>query len=109
MKSITVLDVAIYMGADHNSLTIGEFDRLGLPMVGGCQVCGATIAAYNASPSQSGYLKCANSCIGDSGFPTVKAYLTWEAYQQALNEAAVSEDNEGSDNEEPFGETNSAF
>ena len=82
MKSITILDVAIAMGANENNLTMGEFDRLGLPMIGGCQRCGACIAAYNASPSKSGYLMCANGCIGEDGFPSVKAYQAWQAWAE---------------------------
>ena len=91
MKPITILDIALAKGANPDHLTMGEFDRLGLPMMGGCQTCGATIAAYDASPSTTGYLQCAKGCIGDRGFPTVKAYDAWCAYTDALEEAERAE------------------
>jgi|GEM_PF-3033727 len=49
--------------------TTGQ-DYAGLPMLGGCEICGATIAPYNAYPSRSGYWRCAQ-CIGDTGWLTV--------------------------------------
>ena len=49
---------------------MAEFDRLGLPMMGGCQVCQASIAAYNACPTATGNLSCTN-CVGAEGFATV--------------------------------------
>jgi hypothetical protein len=48
------------------------FIDVGLPMLGGCACCEACIAAYNACPSKSGHLKCADSCIGDDGFDSVE-------------------------------------
>lgn len=42
-----------------------------LAIMGGCQVCGATLAAYNGCPSKSGYWKCEN-CIGDDGWTSVE-------------------------------------
>lgn len=74
-KPITVLDLAKHRGAkadEDGSFTAGEIIKTGLPFMGGCAVCGATIAAYNACPSKSGYLKCANECIGDSGWDSVE-------------------------------------
>jgi len=35
-----------------------DFEDAGLPIMGGCSVCGASIAAYNAYPAKDGYLKC---------------------------------------------------
>ena len=57
-----------YSGEDHK--------RAGLPVLGDCELCQATIASYNAHPSRSGYLRCSD-CIGDSGFPTVQAFAVW--------------------------------
>ena len=53
----------------------GPLHRRGLPglgvdILGGCQGCHATIAAYNAYPSTSGYWRCAD-CIGNDGYATV--------------------------------------
>jgi len=78
--SVTVLDVAIARGIqrdERGAYNGAEFHRVGLPILGGCALCGATIAAYNAAPSTSGYLRCANGCIGDEGFPTVEAFEEW--------------------------------
>lgn len=72
-KPITVYDLALARGAVevNGALSGDEFARLNLPMLGGCIVCYAAIAAYNACPSRSGYLKCASGCIGDDGYATV--------------------------------------
>ena len=91
MKTITVLDVAVARGVNEENLTMGEFDRVGLPMLGGCEVCGACIAAYNAAPSTSGLLRCAEGCIGDEGFPSVKAFEAWSEWQDALAEASAED------------------
>jgi len=74
---ITVLDLAVHRGAkweqDGASMSGAEINRVGLPFIGGCELCGACIAAYNACPSKSGYLRCTD-CIGRSG---------WESVEQA--------------------------
>jgi hypothetical protein len=75
VKAITVLELAVFRGAKESEtggFTMGEFDRVRLPMLGGCSVCGASIAAYNAAPSRSGVLKCAEGCIDADGFETVQ-------------------------------------
>lgn len=70
-KPITVLDLATHrLGRD--ATTGGDFEEAGLPIMGGCCICGATVGAYNACPSKSGYLKCRNGCIGDDGWETVQ-------------------------------------
>ena len=73
--AITVLDLAFHRGlkADEDgSVSMGEVEDTGLPFMGGCVECGATIACYNASPSKSGFLKCTRECIGDDGWDTVE-------------------------------------
>ena len=74
MSAITILDLAIHLGAKEvqGSITAEEIERVGLPFMGGCYCCGATIAAYNACPSKNGYLKCLNGCIDDTGYATVE-------------------------------------
>ena len=42
--------------------------------MGGCEGCHATLAAYNAYPSTSGYWRCAD-CIGQTGFATVEDFI----------------------------------
>jgi hypothetical protein len=48
-----------------------DFEEAGLPMLGGCQGCHASIACYNAYPSKTGFLRC-QGCIGTLGFATVE-------------------------------------
>jgi len=57
--------------------TIEDFSSAGVEMIGGCQICGATLAPYNAYPSTSGYWHCAD-CIGDSGFTAVEEFTREE-------------------------------
>ena len=72
---VTVLELAIHRGAkvaEDGSVSGAEINRVGLPVLGGCISCGATVAAYNACPSRSGYLKCSEDCIGGDGWETVE-------------------------------------
>lgn len=72
---ITILDLALHRGAqkdEDGSINGSEIEKTGLPFLGGCEVCGACVGAYNACPSKSGYLRCASECIGDTGFATVE-------------------------------------
>jgi len=69
---ITISELADHRLRRHAS-TGQDFIDAELPITGGCEVCGASIAAYNACPSTSGYLRCAQGCIGDDGFDTVEA------------------------------------
>lgn len=71
---ITVLQLAIFRGAkeENGSMSMGEIERVGLPAMGGCGCCGATVAAYNACPSKRGFLMCASSCISSDGYDTVE-------------------------------------
>jgi len=73
---ITILDIAKARGAkEHNgALHMGEFDRLGLPMFGGCQVCNASIAAYNAHPGRNGYLIGSCCACPEDTYETVAEY-----------------------------------
>jgi len=73
--AITILDLAKFRGvkeSEDGSITMGAMEEVDLPFMGGCGMCGACIAAYNASPSKSGYLKCTNGCIGDDGWDSVE-------------------------------------
>lgn len=71
--AITVLALALFRGAKPEttgSISMGAIEATGLPFMGGCSVCGATVSAANSCPSRSGYLKCERGCIGDDGFET---------------------------------------
>lgn len=69
------MPVTIMQLAEHRlgrpASTGGDFIEARLPIMGGCEVCGATVAAYNSCPSKSGYIRCANDCIGDDGWEDV--------------------------------------
>lgn len=56
--------------SEGEGFTMGDFEAVGLPMIGGCVRCGACIAAYNASPTSTGYLACTNGCADDIGYKT---------------------------------------
>lgn len=73
--AITVFALAAHrLGIEPGSrrLTGADFERVELPMLGGCEACGASVAAYNACPSTTGYLRCANGCIDGLGYATVQ-------------------------------------
>lgn len=73
---VTILDIAISRGVKEDKkgyIDENEFYRIGLQMTGGCINCHASLAAYNAYPSKSGYWKCSD-CIGDDGFNTVEEF-----------------------------------
>ena len=81
MTSITILDVAKARGVEvdpDGRINMGAFWNVGLDMMGGCEVCEASIAAYNAYPSKSGYWRCRN-CIEDVGFDTVEEFEKLDA------------------------------
>ena len=71
---ITIYDLAVYrLGLNRpDSLSGADFEKAGLPILGGCEVCAATVAAYNSCPSETGYIRCLNGCIDDLGFATVE-------------------------------------
>lgn len=71
---VTILELALHRGARENTLggvNGGEFEKVGLQILGGCEVCGATLAAYNACPSKTGYWRCLHGCIADQGWDDV--------------------------------------
>lgn len=73
--AITILDLARFRGVKPSadgSISCGDIADVGLPFWGGCQSCHATIAAYNACPSTSGFLRCASGCIDEDGYETVE-------------------------------------
>lgn len=78
---ITILDLAKARGARSNpdgSMSGQAFYDVGLDIMGGCDRCGASIAAYNACPTRSGFWRC-RDCVGPTGFETTaeaEAFLT---------------------------------
>ena len=70
---ITILDYVKSVVGDKDLYTAEDCLASGVDILGGCQGCHATIAAYNAYPSTSGYWRCAD-CIGNDGYATVAAF-----------------------------------
>jgi len=71
-RPVTLLELGYYrLGIpeeQQGSLTGADFERAGLPIFGGCEVCGASVAAYNACPSKTGNIRCVHGCIDDLGW-----------------------------------------
>lgn len=74
---ITVLDVVRSVVGDKESYSGEDFDAADMAMTGGCQACAASIAAYNAYPSRTGFWLC-RDCINDLGFDSVETFRAWE-------------------------------
>ena len=76
--AITVLEVCVErLGADADKpLNGADFEAADLAIMGGCERCHATLAAYNGYPSRSGYWRC-QGCLGDHGFETVAEFEAW--------------------------------
>jgi hypothetical protein len=80
-EPITIQQLATFrIGRD--AVNGQDFIDAELPMMGGCEICGATVAAYNSCPSTSGYIRCKNGCICDDGYDTVE-----EANKDIFDEA----------------------
>lgn len=74
---ITILQIAKARGVhvdEHGCIDGAEFERVGLPLMGGCYYCHATIAAYNAYPGRNGYWHCADCINDDAGYQTVAEF-----------------------------------
>jgi hypothetical protein len=67
--AVTILELAKHRGAEEvdGGVNGAEFHRVGLNFIGGCGVCGATIAAYNGCPTKSGYWACKSGCVDEVG------------------------------------------
>ncbi len=71
--TLSVHDIAVAEGAKPEAtggMRGDQYASRGLPLIAGCEGCGATLAPYNAYPSVSGYTRCSD-CIGDTGFDTI--------------------------------------
>lgn len=73
--------IAIHELAKHrlgrDPRTGADYAEAGLAIMGGCEICGASIAGYNACPSKTGNWRCLNGCIADRGFDTVESAEEW--------------------------------
>jgi hypothetical protein len=71
---VTIHELAVYRGLkteEDGSYTMADIEEVGLPLLSGCENCGASLAAYNAYPSTTGFIRCAG-CIGSLGWTTVE-------------------------------------
>jgi len=76
---VSVLDlVRLYHGITDKDTPIsgGQCYAAGFEILGGCEICGATISAGNGYPSHSGFWRC-SGCIEDTG---------WESLQKAAED-----------------------
>lgn len=79
---LTALDIAVALLSEKRGVDLSEqtsfsgddLAEVGIPILGGCSVCGATLGAYNATPQRSGYWAC-HSCAR-SGYETI---AQWKA------------------------------
>ena len=76
MTDITIHDAVLAEGAppdDSGGYLGDQYTARGYALLAGCEVCGATLAPYNAYPSTSGYIRC-GECLGTNGYPTVALF-----------------------------------
>ena len=87
---ITALQVAESRGMvpdSDNGYSGAAFAKVNVPMLGGCAGCHATIAAYNAYPTKTGFWMC-DMCVqmSEQGFNTVEEYEAFEKRESEANE-----------------------
>ena len=87
---ITILDYVKDQIGEKTTYTAEDFSRAGVDIIGGCEVCGATLAGYNAYPAKSGYWRCAD-CIYDDGFATAEDFINFIAAEKVRVIAEVAE------------------
>ncbi len=73
--AITILDYVRTRVGHKDSYPAEDFYSNGVDMLGGCEICGATIGPWNAYPSTSGYWRCSD-CIDDQGYDTTADFET---------------------------------
>ena len=91
---ITILDYVKFQIGEKDTYPAEDFYSTCVDIMGGCEGCSATIAAYNAYPSKSGYWRCAD-CIGGSGFATVEEFMNSGAASQ--QQTAPEDENDPDD------------
>lgn len=77
-QMVTILDIAKARGLNPDHATGEAFEKVGLAIMGGCQRCHATIAAYNAYPSRTGYWLCGDCIDERTGFADVLLFEVWD-------------------------------
>lgn len=64
---ITIFDLAEFI-LGFTPTTGDDFAKAGLPILAGCQVCGESLAAYNAYPTKTGYIRCHHCLHSDLAY-----------------------------------------
>ncbi len=87
-KYVTLLEVAKARGLEGigDAYNGADFAKVNIPIMGGCEICHATVACYNASPSKSGFIRCADGCIGDEGFETTEEFEQFEEEEEGYHD-----------------------
>lgn len=91
--AITILDLAKHRGVEQQpdgTITGQAFEDVGLPFLGGCQRCGASIAAYNMYPSRTGYVQCSHCIDEEIGFTTCEEAEAFLAADQDEEKPAAA-------------------
>jgi hypothetical protein len=70
---ITIVDYVKSIVGDKPAYHAEDFTSNGVAMLGGCELCYAVLAGYNAYPSRSGYWRCADH-IGGTGYATIAEF-----------------------------------
>jgi hypothetical protein len=81
---ITILDYVKDQTGEKKIYTAEDFAATGVDILGGCEICGATLAGYNAYPAKSGYWRCAD-CLCDDGFATVEEFINFTTAAEFLS------------------------
>lgn len=80
-KPVTIHDLAVFRmlyigryspGTLPERFSGADYNAVSLDIMGGCEVCAASLSALNACPATTGYWRCASGCIDEVGFPTVE-------------------------------------
>jgi hypothetical protein len=72
---VTIMQLAESV-VGHEAVRRDEYEEIGLPVFGGCELCHAPLGYFNAHPSRSGYIRC-RDCISDLG---------WESVEEAVSD-----------------------
>lgn len=75
---VTILEVAKGWGVkttEDGNITMESINKVGLPFMGGCCICEASVACYNSYPTTYGFIMC-RECVEseDVGFTTVEDF-----------------------------------
>jgi hypothetical protein len=85
-KYMTVFELAAEMDpsvVDHDGVVNSQLmAEHGFAMFGGCYLCAATIAFYNAYPTKQGSWVCKDCLAHDVGFESVSEFLAFECKEK---------------------------